>query len=111
MRFKMMNALGNGAYLHTADGHRIIEAISSWWIVTHGFCHPHWGRDSGMSKLNQIIFASYTHDAADEVAEQLLKLAPVGLDYPFFSDSRSTTVDRQGVTTLGSIAAKTVYFG
>ncbi|WP_139860108.1 hypothetical protein [Bradyrhizobium ivorense] len=46
-------------------------------------CHSHWERDSGISKLDQIIFAGYTHDAVDEVAERLLKLAPVGLDYRF----------------------------
>lgn len=32
---------GDGAYLYIADGRRIIDAISSWWVVTHGHCHPH----------------------------------------------------------------------
>jgi adenosylmethionine-8-amino-7-oxononanoate aminotransferase len=34
-------ARGEGAYLFAADGRRIIDAISSWWVVTHGHCHPH----------------------------------------------------------------------
>ena len=34
-------ASAGGAYLETADGRRIIDAISSWWVVTHGHCHPH----------------------------------------------------------------------
>ena len=29
-----------GAYLHKADGARILDAISSWWVVTHGHRHP-----------------------------------------------------------------------
>ena len=29
-----------GAVLHTADGRRVIDAISSWWVTTHGHCHP-----------------------------------------------------------------------
>src|SRR5688572_10343586 len=29
-----------GAALYTADGRRIIDAISSWWVTTHGHSHP-----------------------------------------------------------------------
>src|SRR3546814_7353921 len=29
-----------GAALHTADGARIVDAISSWWVTTHGHRHP-----------------------------------------------------------------------
>ena len=29
-----------GAVLHTADGRRIVDGISSWWVTTHGHCHP-----------------------------------------------------------------------
>ncbi|UFW53755.1 adenosylmethionine--8-amino-7-oxononanoate transaminase [Bradyrhizobium arachidis] len=86
---------GDGAYLHTADGRRIIDAISSWWVVTHGHCHPPIVRaiQEQAGKLNQIIFAGYTHDAAEEVAARLLRLAPRGLDYVFFSDSGSASVE------------------
>jgi adenosylmethionine-8-amino-7-oxononanoate aminotransferase len=86
---------GDGAYLLAADGRRIIDAISSWWVVTHGHCHPHIVRaiQEQAGKLNQIIFAGYTHDPAEEVAAQLLKLAPRGLDHVFFSDSGSASVE------------------
>lgn len=70
---------GDGAYLYTADGRRIIDAISSWWVVTHGHCHPQIVRaiQEQAARLNQIIFAGYTHDPAEEVASLLLQLAPV----------------------------------
>ena len=29
-----------GAALYAADGRRYIDAISSWWVNTHGHCHP-----------------------------------------------------------------------
>lgn len=51
------------------------------------------GGDSRASKLNQIIFADHTHDPAEEIAARLLKVAPPGLDYVFFSDSGSTSVE------------------
>lgn len=86
---------GDGAYLHTAGGQRIIDAISSWRVVTHGHCHPHIvsAIQRQAAKLNQVIFAGYTHDPAEEVAAQLLKVAPAGLDYVFFSDSGSASVE------------------
>jgi adenosylmethionine-8-amino-7-oxononanoate aminotransferase len=84
-----------GAYLYTEDGRRIIDAIASWWVVTHGHCHPHivGAIRKQAEKLNQIIFAGYTHEPAEEVAAAILKLAPRGLDYAFFSDSGSTSVE------------------
>ena len=86
---------GEGAYLYAADGRRIIDAISSWWVVTHGHCHPPIVRaiQKQAEQLNQIIFAGHTHEPAEQVASAMLKLAPRGLDYVFFSDSGSTSVE------------------
>src|SRR5487761_445313 len=86
---------GEGAYLYTADDRRIIDAIASWWVVTHGHCHPPIVRaiQQQAEQLNQIIFAGHTHDPAEEVASAMLKLAPRGLDYVFVSDSGSTSVE------------------
>jgi adenosylmethionine-8-amino-7-oxononanoate aminotransferase len=86
---------GEGAYLFTPDGRRIIDAISSWWVVTHGHCHPHIVRaiQKQAEQLNQIIFAGHTHEPAEAVASAILKIAPRGLDYVFFSDSGSTSVE------------------
>ncbi|WP_370141895.1 adenosylmethionine--8-amino-7-oxononanoate transaminase [Bradyrhizobium yuanmingense] len=88
-------ARGEGAYLHAADGRHIMDAISSWWVVTHGHCHPHIvsAIQEQASKLNQIIFAGYTHEPAEELAAQLLQLTPPALEYVFFSDSGSTSVE------------------
>jgi adenosylmethionine---8-amino-7-oxononanoate aminotransferase len=86
---------GEGAYLYAADGRRIIDAISSWWVVTHGHCHPAIVRaiQAQAERLTQIIFAGHTHEPAEQVASALLKLTPPGLDYVFFSDSGSTSVE------------------
>lgn len=88
-------ARGDGAYLYTADGRRIIDAISSWWVVTHGHCHPQIVRaiQEQAEQLNQIIFAGHTHAPAERVASAMLKLVPPVLEYVFFSDSGSTSVE------------------
>lgn len=86
---------GDGAYLHTVDGRRIIDAISSWWVVTHGHCHPRIvsAIQEQAGKLNQIIFAGHTHDPVEEVAALLLKVAQHGLSHVFFPDSGSASVE------------------
>src|ERR1700683_4161007 len=86
---------GEGAYLYSADGRRIIDAIASWWVVTHGHCHPPIVRaiQKQAEQLNQIIFAGHTHEPAEEVAAAILKLAPRNLEHVFFSDSGSTSVE------------------
>ncbi|HEY0235865.1 MAG TPA: adenosylmethionine--8-amino-7-oxononanoate transaminase [Afipia sp.] len=90
-----MIARAQGAYLYTPDGRRIIDAISSWWVVTHGHCHPDIVRaiQTQAESLNQIIFAGQTHQAAEDVAARLLKLVPPNLKHVFFSDSGSTSVE------------------
>jgi adenosylmethionine---8-amino-7-oxononanoate aminotransferase len=88
-------ARAEGAYLTTASGERIIDAISSWWVITHGHRHPHIVRaiQSQAEALDQVIFAEYTHEPAERLAEKLLALAPAGLAHVFFSDSGSTSVE------------------
>jgi adenosylmethionine-8-amino-7-oxononanoate aminotransferase len=84
-----------GAYLEIATGERIIDAISSWWVITHGHCHPKIiaAIKSQAEVLDQVIFAEYTHEAAEQVATRLVALAPTGLEHVFFSDSGSTSVE------------------
>ncbi|PBB24563.1 MULTISPECIES: adenosylmethionine--8-amino-7-oxononanoate transaminase [unclassified Mesorhizobium] len=84
-----------GAYLHKPDGARILDAISSWWVVTHGHRHPRIMKaiETTASSLDQIIFAGFTHEPAERLAKALVGLAPAGLDWVFYSDSGSTSVE------------------
>jgi adenosylmethionine---8-amino-7-oxononanoate aminotransferase len=86
---------GEGAALYTADGRRIVDAISSWWVTTHGHCHPRIVEAirAQAEKLDQVIFAGWTHAPAKEVAHEVLHRAPEGLTRAFFSDSGSTSVE------------------
>jgi adenosylmethionine-8-amino-7-oxononanoate aminotransferase len=82
-----------GAWLTTRDGSRILDAISSWWVITHGHRHPKITaaiRDQ-TERLDQVIFANFTHQAAEDVARGLVELT--GLPHVFFSDSGSTAVE------------------
>jgi len=84
-----------GVYLHTADGRKIIDAISSWWVNLHGHANPRIAAAIAEQarKLEQVILAGFTHDAAEELAERLRKWVPSGLTHMFFSDDGSTAVE------------------
>ena len=84
-----------GAWLETSDGKRILDAISSWWVVTHGHRHPHIvsAIKEQADKLDQVIFAGHTHGPAENLAAKLVEIAPSGLRHVFFSDSGSTSVE------------------
>ena len=88
-------ARAEGAYLHTRDGRAILDAISSWWVNTHGHCHPHIVRAVAeqASKLDQVIFAGFTHEPAERLAHMLLQIAPGAPEHVFLSDSGSTAVE------------------
>jgi len=45
------------------------------------------------AKLDQIIFAGWTHEPAETVARGLRDIMPAALEYVFFSDSGSTSVE------------------
>lgn len=78
-----------GAILQTSDGKEVIDAISSWWVTTHGHTHPRIAAAIAEQahKLDQIIFAGWTHEPAQMVADELCALMPDRLTRVFFSDS------------------------
>lgn len=86
---------GEGAALYTADGRRVIDAISSWWVTTHGHCHPRImaAIRAQTERLDQLIFAGWTHQPAEDLARELVRIMPRPLDHVFFSDSGSTCVE------------------
>lgn len=93
-------ASARGSLLHLADGRSLIDGISSWWVTTHGHCEPRIAAAIAQqaAKLDQLIFAGYTHAPAEEVAHGLIDIAPRFEDQPqlthiFYSDSGSTAVE------------------
>jgi adenosylmethionine---8-amino-7-oxononanoate aminotransferase len=85
----------DGAWLEAADGRRIFDAISSWWVITHGHCYRPIMQAirAETERLDQVIFAGFTHPPAEELARQLIAITPSELTHVFFSDSGSTAVE------------------
>ncbi len=85
----------NGCYLHTKDGRKILDAVSSWWVNIHGHAEPHIAQAIAKqaTTLEQVIFAGFTHQPAMELAENLLTILPKNISKIFFSDDGSTAVE------------------
>ena len=86
---------GEGVYLYTEDGRKILDGISSWWVNIHGHSHPKLNAAlaAQAGEIEQVIFAGCTHRPAVELAERLVEVMPAGLERVFYSDNGSTAVE------------------
>jgi adenosylmethionine-8-amino-7-oxononanoate aminotransferase len=86
---------GEGVYLYTDDGRRLLDGFSSWWVNIHGHSHPRLNEAVAAQarQLEHVVFASCTHAPAVELAERLTALLPAGLTRVFYSDNGSTAVE------------------
>ena len=82
-------------YIYTKDGRRILDAISSWWVNIHGHANPRIAEAIAAQarKLEHVIMAGFTHEAAEELAARLRKRLPSEMTHLFFSDDGSTAVE------------------
>ncbi len=84
-----------GAYLYTADGRRLIDGISSWWVNIHGHCHPAIvsAIAEQAAKLDHVLLAGFTHEPVEDLCAGLRNVLPANLAHIFFSDNGSTAVE------------------
>src|SRR5689334_5942833 len=83
---------GEGVYLFTDDGRKILDGISSWWVNIHGHSHPRLNAAlaAQAQRLEHVVFAGCTHEPAVALAERLIQVLPRGLARVFYSDNGST---------------------
>ena len=86
---------GSGAWLEDHDGHRYLDAISSWWVNLFGHSNPRINAAlrAQIDRLEHVMFAGFTHEPAVHLAERLTTLAPVGLNRCYFADSGSAAIE------------------
>jgi adenosylmethionine---8-amino-7-oxononanoate aminotransferase len=84
-----------GCTLFAADGTTYIDAISSWWVNIHGHANRHIADAIAAQarKLEQVIFAGFTHEPAIALSKKLINLLPNTFYKVFFSDNGSTSVE------------------
>ena len=84
-----------GVWLTLENDRQILDVISSWWVNLHGHSHPTIAEAiyEQAKTLEQVIFAGFTHDPAEQLADRLLTRLPDSLKAVFFSDNGSTAVE------------------
>ena len=85
----------SGTYLYTADGSRIIDAISSWWVNLHGHCHQRIANAiaTQAGKIDHVLLAGFSHEPIERLTEKLRHIVPATLTNIFYSDNGSTAVE------------------
>ncbi|MDR2346532.1 MAG: adenosylmethionine--8-amino-7-oxononanoate transaminase [Planctomycetaceae bacterium] len=84
-----------GVYINLADGKRIIDGMSSWWSVIHGYNHPYLNEAimRQHKKMSHVMFGGLTHEPAIKLAQKLLELTSPEIQHVFFCDSGSVAVE------------------
>src|ERR1043165_98454 len=86
---------GSGVWLEDQSGKRYIDGISSWWVNLFGHSNPRINAAvaAQLGKLEHAIFAGFTHEPAIKLAEELVRIAPPGLNRVFFADNGSAAIE------------------
>lgn len=94
----------NGVRLRIRDedgtSHNVVDAMSSWWSMIHGYRHPVLDAavKGQVERFSHVMFGGLTHAPAVELAERLVDMAPSvpgrsRLERVFMADSGSVAVE------------------
>ena len=86
---------GKGVWLEDFDGHRYIDAVSSWWVNLFGHSNDYINQaiKNQLDQLEHVILSGFTHEPVINLSEKLVQVAPEGLVKCFYADNGSSAVE------------------
>lgn len=86
---------GEGPRFILESGETLLDATCSWWCMIHGYAHPRLVRaiQQQAGELCHVMLGGLTHEPADRLARELVRVTPEGLNHVFFSDSGSVGME------------------
>lgn len=85
---------GEGPWLIDAEGRRLLDGISSWWVNLFGHCNPRINAaiKAQLDTLEHAMLAGFTHEPVVALSERLSALTGHRLGHAFYaSDGASAT--------------------
>ena len=85
----------SGSRIILEDGRELVDGISSWWSVCHGYQHAYIieKMQKQLDELSHVMFAGLAHEPAYTLAKRISNITPEGLERVFFADSGSNAVE------------------
>ena len=62
-----------GVHLYTEDGRDLIDSVSSWWSVIHGYSHPEINAaiKEQTDKFSHVMLGGLTHEPVERLSAKL----------------------------------------
>jgi len=84
-----------GVYLNLDNGKKVIDGMSSWWSVIHGYNNQRLNEaiKTQLDQMSHVMFGGLTHEPAIKLGQKLIEITPKELTKVFFADSGSISVE------------------